>query len=500
MSSTWLSRLKQVRDGLGGNRIILIAAVAVVVLAAVIFVVLAASGPSFVVLYRNLDPGDASSIIEYLNEQKTPYSLADGGTTILVPAREADITRIGLAGKGLPRGGTVGYEVMDSLSIGATDFERRVNYVRALQGELARTIQHIHGVQSARVHIVLPENSLFIQKARPATASVFVKLSPLTKLDRDQVSGIMYLVAHAVEGLSPENVSVIDVNGRILSHGIADASAAGTAAGHNDLTRAFQTELQQGIEHLLERVFGPGNVAVQVSATLDFDQKVIERTFFEPGTGDGLVRSVQELEETFRGEGLPLEQSGNIPVYQSPSERQSSDYARRETTRNLELNQISEKVVVAPGKVTRLSVAVLINRDLSPEESRLVEQTVAAAIGSDASREDQITVYGMKFDTSLQEAILKDMNAPVPVAPWWQKVLIPSLAVFFALVVLSVLVMMLLRGKRQAKLEPVPVAVKEVAATSDDISGPRPIREIERLVQKNPEGVAQIIKAWMNGD
>ncbi|MCL6451719.1 MAG: flagellar M-ring protein FliF, partial [Acetobacteraceae bacterium] len=256
-------------------------------------------------LFTGLEPQDAAEIVSTLEASGVPYRLGAGGTAVLVPETQVYRARLDMAARGLPRGGVVGYEIMDRTRLGSTDFEQRISYLRALQGELARTIMRVNGVEQARVHIVLPEESLFISEKRPATAAVLLGLRPGVELGREQVQGIVHLVSRSVEALSPDDVTVIDTHGRILSAGLGDGGQpAGVALTQLDVARAFESQLAESLETLLQQVFGPANVAARVSAQINFDEKVTEKSLFEPvADQEGMARSVQELEEYFKGEG-----------------------------------------------------------------------------------------------------------------------------------------------------------------------------------------------------
>lgn len=469
-------------------------------------------------LFSGLEPQDASEVVQVLDEDKVPYRLGGRGDTIMVPAADVYRLRLLCASQGLPRGGVVGYEVMDKTQLGSTDFERRVSYLRALQGELTRTIMQVEGVEQARVHIVLPEDSLFVTERRGATAAVLVRLRPGGELDKNQVRGMVHLVAHSVEGLDPADVTVLDVHGRLLSAGIED-DGAGTALAATtsqfDLQQAFQQKLQAGLQSLLEQVFGPGNVVARVSAEINFDQRVIDKSLYEPVAGDeGVARSVHELEEYFEGEGV--EPGGvpgtdsNIPGYQAVvAGGGASQYRKMETTRDMEVNQTSERVVVAPGTVQRLSVAVVVNRELSAAEGQAIRDTVASAIGFDAGRNDQITVSGVEFNTSLSDELKTALDADAAARRRSTWVMIGA-PVGVLVVALFGAIGMRRRSKGAAGLArvgaprpdaevpevEVPLAV-EARLSPEEQARLRARREVERLVQQRPEDVVQLLRTWL---
>lgn len=477
----------------------------------------------FEILFSNLDPKDASEIVELLSERKIPHQISSGGTTISVPADDVHTARLSLASEGLPRGGVVGFELMDSLSFGATDFDRRINYLRALTGELTRTILKIDGVEDARVHIVLPEDSYFVSRTRPATAAVFLKINPRFELERSQIKGVVHLVSASVEGLKPEDVAVIDLYGRLLSQeGSTNQQSSVNLTAQTD----FQKELETGLQSLLERVLGPGNVITKVTAELNFDMKTIDSILYQP-EGDGVLRSMQQLEETFRGEGVGSSgipgTTSNIPQYTTGGSTGTSESDRRETVSNWEISEVKETTVVAPGSVKRLSVAVIVNRRLGDAEQELIQSTVEAAIGLDPERRDVVSVASMPFDNTLLDEVKAQMDADKPAPLEGPK--LPSQTVLIAagagllLIVVSVTVLLRVRRRRRRQAEdlaPEPdieMALRAAAEMASqqvpqepeepDLEAERRKRlreEVEEVARSKPETVAEMIRAWMAED
>lgn len=500
-----------------------------VIVGLIIWIAVAGGEPHFSPLFTDLDQGDAGEIVAFLDEQKIPYELENGGRTIKVPASDVDRLRLSLADKGLPRSGTVGFEIFDRQSLGKTDFERRLDYLRALQGELERTISKMSGIEDVRVHLVLPEETLFVSQEKPASAAVLLKLKPLYSPKPSEIKSVVFLVSRAVQGLAPDNVTVVDSRGNVLfplpggSDLLGEDGPEMAGLDAITLTREFENDLARSVESLLSRVFGPGNAAVRVKAELDLNKQTVERRLFEPAPDPaGLTRSVQELEETFRGTGLPPQTAGptdaNIPGYQAASEDGGeSEYSRRETTRNLEINEIREQTIVAPGSVKRLSISVVINRTLDAAQVDAVSRTVAAAIGYDPQRNDQITVTGIPFDMSLADAF-GDRRAAYPpflrfLEPY--RAYIP----FAAALVAAAFVYLFGRRRRLAPLgeavqtahagttaEPSPAAteeqipvrgIEEAVEELPELTKDREQIQIERLIRRNPEVAAKLIHAWI---
>ena len=507
-----------------------VVAAAGLALAGLLALALAGRGqPRWEPLFTRLDPSDAAAIVGQLEEQGVPYQLAEGGRAVLVPATEVDRLRLELAAQGLPREGTVGLELMERMPMGATEFERQVQYLRGLQGELARTIGRLEGVEAARVHLVLPDDTPFVAERRPPSAAVLVQLKPGADLGPEQVRSIMHLVASAVEGLKPEDVTVVDATGRLLSAEVGAAEGTDTARADDrlEVERQFEADLQHRLQTLLEQVLGPGNVVARVNAELNFDQQVIERHLFEPPAdgGEGLLRSIQELEETFTGQGVPggVPGDANIPTYPQLVGGEG-EYQRTERTANYEVNEVIDRLQVAPGAVRRLSVAVVVNGQLTPERQAALRQVVAAAIGSDPQRQDQVEVVGMPFDTTvadrLQQSLEAERQAREAARRW---ALWAGAGLLAALAVAALVVAWRRRAVRRAREEAedlvegagtavpgqdglpfhgLPTAraggADGVPAWADGRTADAAVYEqVSELVKNQPEHVAQVIRSWL---
>ncbi|MDI3280891.1 MAG: flagellar basal-body MS-ring/collar protein FliF, partial [Bacillota bacterium] len=289
------------------RRTMLIAGVAALV-GTLVLIGSLSSRPHFVPLFTRLEPQDAGLIVAKLKEAGIPYKLEANGTAILVPEEHVYETRLSMASQGLPRGGVFGFELFNETQLGTTDFERRLKYNWALQGELTRTIRNLSEVEDARVHIVLPERSLFVQEEKEPTASVLLKLKPYAQLTEEQIRGIAHLLAGSVEGLKPENVTILDSSGNILSEFLADEVKDRQPGSFSDrklaaqmqARRDLERELSRSVQTMLERVFGPGRVVARVSAELNFDYEESNSELFTPVTGEsGILRSQQEETERY---------------------------------------------------------------------------------------------------------------------------------------------------------------------------------------------------------
>ena len=298
------------------GRKVLLASVAISTLLGIVLLVVWTNKINYQPLYFNLSPEDAGVVVEELKDQKIPYRLSANGKTVMVSSGKIYDLRLDLASRGIPSGGGVGFEIFDKTDLGTTEFVQKLNYQRALQGELARTINQFAEVEHSRVHITLPEKALFLEDEQKPTASVVVKLRHKGALQENQVQGIVHLVAGSVERLEPENVTVVDVNGSVLSAGVSEGSQlAGLTSSQQEFQRAVEEDLEKRVQTMLERVVGKGKAIVRVAASLDLTQQEKTEEIFDPDSA--VVRSEQRAEEKSKGSnpvamGIPGVES-NLP-------------------------------------------------------------------------------------------------------------------------------------------------------------------------------------------
>ncbi len=357
--------------------------------------------PEWVVLVNNADPRDAAAVVAKLEQLKVPYRPIGDGYTITVPKSDVYTARLALAQAGLPRGGSVGLELFDEPKFGATEFDKRVNYLRAQQGELERALERIAEVEYANVKLAIPERSVFVRDQQPVTASVLIQTYPGYRLTPDQVTGIINFVSGSVEGLSPENVTVVDHTGRLLSNGGTGVVGPGEAdalylAQRTQLSREMERKLQA----LLEPVFGPGNVVAQVNVELNMDSTRIEKELVE----GSVPRVTETVREAIRGAadtgGTAELPSGGVtpPTYAGQGGEELGDSWRTTTRTTYDVGQLRETTVIAPGSVERVSVAITINRqDLTQAERQAIKEIAAGATGAEMQ---DIAVLGMAFATA----------------------------------------------------------------------------------------------------
>jgi flagellar M-ring protein FliF len=406
--------LKQVRDLWGSlstpKRLSLIVVTLAVVVGVLTFSILSTQ-KSYAYLFTDLSPEDAAAIAGKLKELKVPYRVDAAGTAIEVLDERVHELRLDLAGQGLPRGGGVGFEIFDKSHLGATEFEQRINLRRALEGELARTIGTIAAVQNARVHLVMPEHSVFAITKQEASASVVLRLRPGRPFAKAEVGSVVHLVASAVPGLSAERVAVVSADGTMLHRPRSDASAPGLAGGDGeaDHERELAAGLEEQARALLERVVGPGHADVRVGLNLDTAARERTEEHFEPSKT--ALRSEQKTEERASPEGATVAGvpggPSNLPdgTAEPLGGGTAAGAFRTSWTRNWEVDRVTEKTNTPAGRVSRLTVAALVDGSYRPtpqggrefvarekvELDRLSE-LVKQAVGFNAARGDVVQI------------------------------------------------------------------------------------------------------------
>ncbi|MFC5358622.1 flagellar basal-body MS-ring/collar protein FliF [Azospirillum himalayense] len=400
---------------LGRTRLLVLAGTGVGIVLAVATMAVLLSRPHMTPLYTGLEPAEAGRIVKAVEAMGVPVSAAFDGTAVQVPEAEVPRLRMLLAEKGLPSRGGIGYELFDTdKPLGITSFMQRMNRLRAMEGELARTIETLSGIEAARVHIVLPDREEFSRAAPTPTASIVVRMRGRAPLERRQALSIRHLVSAAVPNLKPSAVTVLDASGEVLlteEDGDARSSAKvdGLRAGH-------ETRISRAIEQMLVARLGQGNVRVQVAVDVETKREVVRSQSFDPNSQ--VVRSTQTVQEQDRS----LDSTGEPPVTaeqnlpqrevraQAQNNRSSSDSKRQEETINYEISNVARETVIEPGDIRRVSVAVLVNgtwataqdgtrsyEARSPEELQRITELVRSAMGFSEARGDRVTVDNLEF-------------------------------------------------------------------------------------------------------
>ncbi len=401
--------------GLGAARLMAMIAVTAALIGFFAFVIMRVTTPQMTTLFTDLSLEDSSGIIKDLERQGIPYDLRNEGSVILVPKDKVTRLRMKLAEGGLPKGGGVGYEIFDkSDALGTTSFVQNINHLRALEGELARTIRAIDRIQAARVHLVLPERPLFAREAPEPSASIVVRVRGA--LEPQQIRAIRHLVASSVSGLKPQRVSIVDEAGNLL----ADGAASDVDQAVGDERRAsFEKRMRKQVEDIVSSVVGQGRARVQLSA--DFDYNKITQTSDKFDPEGRVLRSTQTREESSatgvdNGQvTVNNELPGNQQNNNSPNTRDQSK--KTEETNNYEISRTTKTEVTEAGRVNRISVAVLVDgayskndkgelvyKERGKEELDRIAALVRSAIGFDQKRGDQVEVVNLKFAEGPQVA------------------------------------------------------------------------------------------------
>lgn len=530
--NTALRRIRVTMDGFtSGQKAVTVLGVIALVLGGYLFMTWAGK-PAYVPLFSNLVATDANSITQQLDTSGVPYQLADGGGTILVPQDKVYATRLKLSGLGLPAGSKDGYALLDKQGITTSDFMQHVDYQRALEGELARTIASIDGVQGAVVHLALPQQTVFADASSKPTASVLVSMRPGVQLSPSQTQAVVNLVAASVPALTPDAVSVADGSGQVLSGGPGGTlDAAGSI--REQQTQAFENQLSGSVQDMLTQLVGVGHAVVRVKADLDFDQR---NTTTQTYTYDPNVPPLANTttSEKYTGSGaVPV--GGVLGASPGPSasgttaSSGSNLYDKTTQTVNNAVGSINETRKGAPGAVKRLTVAVLLDSQTAGSlNTTQVSQLVANAVGLDTTRGDSIQVQTMPFDKSIATANQQAINAAKSAEAKAGLFSMIRKGVL-GLLVLAILILALLSGRRTRRAElsvaelneleearrlmalgsgeqvsiaiggsapaiemptvrtPDPMAAKRLAARED----------ISEMVEQQPEEVAQLLRGWL---
>lgn len=373
-----------------------------------------AGDPPMAPLFGEMETRDAGAVVASLERQRVPYRLEAGGTRILVPVDQVARLRLALAREGLPAGGGVGWEIFDRAeSLTTTPFQQDVNRLRALEGEIARTIRGITGVRTARVHLALPRREAFSRERGEPQASVVLAMQGAQRLDRDGVQAVLHLVATAVPGLKPSGISIVDSRGELLARGgqaLSGPAATGAAVlSQDELRRAQEMRIGRSVEELLERTLGPGRVRAEATVEMDFDRVQTTEERFDPE--NQVARSQQSVNEQNRGaEPPPTTVAGNLPGAEAQgSGGGASQESRQEETTNYEIGRSTRSTTREHPTVRRLSVAVLVDgvadatatppawRERTPEELARIASLVRSAVGFDERRGDRVEVVSMRF-------------------------------------------------------------------------------------------------------
>ena len=379
------------------------------------------SSQEYAVLYTHLSPDDAGEILSVLQQEHIPYRVVGDGSIILVPKDKVYDIRLKLAAKGIPRGKVVGFEIFDKTSLGITQFQQNVEYLRALEGELERTIKRIDAVRDVKVNIALPKDSVFVRPSEEPKASVLVELWPGRDLTPEQVKAIVFLVSHAVPGLKPENVTVVDDRGRVLTDLLSESEDETGASKELRIKYKLERDLERKVQSMLSQVLGGSKVVVRASVEVETGKVQTRKEIYDPDmTAVVSQRKIQETETGVKKEpeGAPGTTTNVPPVINLGAQQQVIKKEKKDVTTNYDVSKTVEESFTPVFRIKRITVGVLVdgkykkvkNKDgtfeykfvpRSPEEIKTYEKIVKSAIGYDPKRGDVVTVASVPFEAKL---------------------------------------------------------------------------------------------------
>jgi flagellar M-ring protein FliF len=480
--------------------------------------------PEYRLLYSNVSDRDGGAIVAALNQANVPYKVAEGGNSILVPARMVHDTRLRLASQGLPRGGVVGFELMENQKLGATQFQEQVNYQRALEGELARSIQTLSAVASARVHLAIPKPSVFLREQQKPSASVIVNLHAGRSLERAQIAGIAHLVSSSVAELPLKAVSVLDQHGNLLS--APQSGGSGLDGNQLAYVSGIEAATIKRITDILEPILGRSNLRVQVTAEVDFSQSESTAETYAPNQKpeSAVVRSEQRSESSEPAgtsstpQGIPGAASNQPnPLVTTPiaaaTSQQASAATKKESTVNYEVDKTVRHVKSPVGVVKRLSAAVVVNhrkvagpkpafQPLTEAEMAQINSLAKEAMGFSQQRGDSISVANAAFSVEERE--------PAVEVPLWKQPENIALAMDAGKVLAAVVVILyillgilkpVLRALAEAPaLAPAQAALPETVGEQAGADHVKRLQQARQLAKSDPKVVANVVKTWVAAD
>ncbi len=529
--------LNQIFASPAQKRLLFVSVVAILALAVFGSLIFWNQQPDLQVLFSNLTQEDMGEMVGKLKEKKTPYQISPDGKALLVPRDQVYEIRMALAGEGLPKGGGVGYEIFDRTNLGATDFVQKLNYQRALQGELARTIRQIKEIEQARVHIVTPKESLFVEDQKKSTASVFVKTRSGMTLSPPQVEGIVHLVASSVEGLETGNITVVDTSGKVLSKRMDQSPIGQLTTSQLEYQRNIEEGLRKKIQGMMDEILGSGKAITRVAGEIDFQEISITEETYDP---KAVIRSEQRgvekstssssrspVRESRGASDRKREKAGTTPAKGAEATLvtplNSSQAEKQNEVRNYEISKVNRQIRNPVGSVKKISVAVIVDGTYkeagggktaktkqyaarTPEEMKNFEAIIKRAIGYEEKRGDQVEVINMPFSLTPVEEDLKAEKGSA-----WKEYLLmfykPLVSLILGLMFIFFVVKPLLKkgaGAPEGPAGPLePQALTAGAgAGAPQIAAARRAPELRdqtiQLLQEDPTGSAGVVKSWLN--
>jgi flagellar M-ring protein FliF len=530
--SKLLAQLRDIWSQLGATQRINVLAATFVLIAGLGVLAFWSSHADYGLLYGGLSDTEAAKVIAALDDAKVPYKTGSGGSSILVPTDKIYAMRMQLAGRGIPSGDGVGFEIFDKANFGISDFVQRANYTRAIEGELARTISQIDEVQSARVMIVMPENRLLLDKDTYPTASVFVHVRGTSQLQSQSINSIRFLVANSVEGLKPNHVSVVDNLGNVLSENTDDDSLTGLTSTQLVARRNLEQYLAKKAQDMLDKVLGPGQAIVRVSADINYDTLTRSDEKFDP---DGQVirtqtKNDQNTDSSTITSTTPAGISGNTPANTNntqaaaPPVNNTQNHTTTSTV-EYEIGKTTSNVVETAGGIKRLTASVSIAAQeqgagearkivpRTPQELDQLRSIVSSAVGIDTTRGDSISLEELAFNNDFATEVTHDLDQQQKEDFWMD---LARNATYPALAVVAFVI--LLRLLKRTPVQDIPLGVPvgrlmghngngngnghgHIGKIGDPYDSPPGVVTVEvlnRLIKENPANMTQAIRDWMN--
>lgn len=531
-SKSFIQPVIQIFNKLSIQQKVLIGGLIILSLLFFIVVMYMLNEPNYSALYTNLADEDASKVIEYLNEQKIPYKLEDNGHTVRVPKENLYESRLGLAGRGIPNSGIIGYEIFDKNTMGMSEFMQKLSYKRALEGELSRTITQQANIEAARVHIVVPAKSVFKEEQKEPTASIVLKLGSGYDIPKKNVLAIAHLVASSVEGLKPSKVTIVDQKGRLLSEESEENSFGVITSKQYELKNNVENYLANKAQSMLDNIVGFGNAIVKVNVELDFNQVEKTMELYDP-----------ESQVTISEQNTKSESGGK--TYSD-----SNQVTTENSITNYEFSKTIQKVIEGTGNINRITVAAVvnginkevktgdqvqvINEPRTDDQINKLEQLIKQTVGFDGNRDDKVSVMSMSFETQGLSEDLDDLSTPMGDFDDWTKLIIIIAAILAAMFVLKNLLNRLknekivigtiqqpefamangmtgITGTGGVDVTPKPQAlpkkkqVVEIGNIEDEISDEALNKKLKQdkivnYVAQNPAEAAKLINLWLKED
>ncbi|KZL94136.1 flagellar basal-body MS-ring/collar protein FliF [Clostridium magnum] len=518
--------LKEKWNGFGKNKKIAFGVFFIGIIAALVFLGVSVGSTKYEVLFSNMDPTDSAAVYKQLQADKVDAKVS--GNSILVPKEQVDQLRMKMLSEVSMTNGSQGFELLDKSKLGSTDQEMKINYQRALQGELERTIKSFPEVENARVHLVLPEDTAFVKDTEPGNASVTLKLKAGTKLSSDQVKSVIALITGSVKNIPKENVQVIDDKMTLLSKDVYNdnkdlADSTTPAEKQQQLKENYEEDMEKRLLSMLEAIYGKDKVKVKLNADLDFDAVQQDSVTYDPKS---VVVSEHGVKDTSTGQGNTSSSPVDNNMTNSAATNANGETTtHEETTKNYNVSKVEQKTIKAPGAVKRLTASIALDGNVDDATKASIRNLAVSAIGYDDKRGDTISVEGVPFDTTIKDNAKKDLDAMEKAAEQAAKTKMYTMIGIGAAALLGLAIALFLWRRKKnveedqllgAQLESqgIDVIIGDDTEGQDGKQRPKfkPIEldeenerthfenEIKKYAKDKPEQVADIVKSWLAED